>query len=59
MAPLADNLPVFWTRLIVGGIDGIVGLCLSVSLLDLSKRGIESACEFFHIDFIGYLELIR
>ncbi|QRV87514.1 hypothetical protein RhiJN_15532 [Ceratobasidium sp. AG-Ba] len=34
---------MFWTRLIVGAIYGIVGLSLGVSLLDLSRRGIEAA----------------
>ncbi|KAG8698885.1 hypothetical protein FRC09_006970 [Ceratobasidium sp. 395] len=43
LTPAANGLPMFWTRLIAGGIYGIVGLTLGVSLLDLSRRGIEAA----------------
>lgn len=43
LTPLADGLAMFWTRVIVGGICGLVGLSLGVSLLDLSRRGIEAA----------------
>lgn len=39
----ANRLPLFWTRVIVGSICGVVGLSLGVSLLDLSRRGIEAA----------------
>lgn len=42
----ANGLPLFWTRVIVGCICGVVGLALGVSLLDLSRRGIEAACEY-------------
>ncbi|CAE6420807.1 unnamed protein product [Rhizoctonia solani] len=43
LSPVADGLSLFWARVVVGGIAGTVGLCLSVSLLDLSRRGIEAA----------------
>ncbi|KAF8607475.1 hypothetical protein BDV93DRAFT_519523 [Ceratobasidium sp. AG-I] len=39
----ANGLSMFWTRVIVGCICGAVGLTLGVSLLDLSRRGIEAA----------------
>ncbi|CUA67079.1 hypothetical protein RSOLAG22IIIB_07165 [Rhizoctonia solani] len=39
----ASGLSLFWTRLIVGGLCGGVGLTLGVSLLDLSRRCIEAA----------------
>ncbi|CAE6406281.1 unnamed protein product [Rhizoctonia solani] len=43
LSPVADGLSMFWARVIVGGIAGAVGLSLSVSLLDLARRGIEAA----------------
>ncbi|KAG9127848.1 hypothetical protein FRC07_008492 [Ceratobasidium sp. 392] len=43
LIPAANGLTMFWTRLIAGSIYGIVGLTLGVSLLDLSRRGIEAA----------------
>ncbi|KAG8722000.1 hypothetical protein FRC08_008096 [Ceratobasidium sp. 394] len=43
LIPAANGLPMFWTRLIAGSIYGVVGLTLGVSLLDLSRRGIEAA----------------
>ncbi|KAH7338682.1 hypothetical protein B0J17DRAFT_658041 [Rhizoctonia solani] len=39
----ASGLSLFWTRLIVGGLCGGVGLTLGVSLLDLSRSCIEAA----------------
>jgi hypothetical protein len=41
----ANGLSMFWTRVIVGCIYGAVGLTLGISLLDLSRRGIEAARE--------------
>ncbi|CAE6465347.1 unnamed protein product [Rhizoctonia solani] len=43
LSPVADGLSMFWARVVVGGIAGAVGLSLGVSLLDLSRRGIEAA----------------
>jgi hypothetical protein len=42
----ANGLSIFWTRVIVGSIYGAVGLTLGVSLLDLSRRGIEASREW-------------
>ncbi|CAE6338438.1 unnamed protein product [Rhizoctonia solani] len=39
----ASGMSLFWTRLIVGGLCGGVGLTLGVSLLDLSRACIEAA----------------
>ncbi|CAE6419980.1 unnamed protein product [Rhizoctonia solani] len=39
----ASGLSLFWTRLIVGGLCGGVGLTLGMSLLDLSRSCIEAA----------------
>ncbi|KAH7343516.1 hypothetical protein B0J17DRAFT_642652 [Rhizoctonia solani] len=43
LSPVADGLSMFWARVVVGGIASTVGLCLGISLLDLSRRGIEAA----------------
>ncbi|QRW08984.1 transmembrane protein [Ceratobasidium sp. AG-Ba] len=39
----ASGMSLFWTRLIVGGLCGGVGLTLGVSLIDLSRRSMEAA----------------
>ncbi|KAJ1302513.1 hypothetical protein OPQ81_002832 [Rhizoctonia solani] len=39
----ASGMSLFWTRLIVGGLCGGVGLTLGISLLDLSRSCIEAA----------------
>ncbi|KAL5640103.1 hypothetical protein ACGC1H_007408 [Rhizoctonia solani] len=39
----ASGLSLFWTRLVVGGLCGGVGLTLGVTLLDLSRSCIEAA----------------
>lgn len=56
LTTVANGLSMFWTRVIVGCMCGAVGLTLGVSLLDLSRRGIEAACEFRENAF--YLGLI-
>ncbi|CAE6446357.1 unnamed protein product [Rhizoctonia solani] len=43
LSPKANGLSVFWARVIVGAIAGALGLSLSVSLMDLARRGIEAA----------------
>ncbi|QRW22081.1 hypothetical protein RhiXN_09668 [Rhizoctonia solani] len=43
VARAASGMSLFWTRLIVGGLCGGVGLTLGISLLDLSRACIEAA----------------
>ncbi|KAF8604938.1 hypothetical protein BDV93DRAFT_605807 [Ceratobasidium sp. AG-I] len=43
IARAASGISLFWSRLIVGGLCGAVGLILGVSLLDLSRRSMEAA----------------
>ncbi|KDQ21472.1 hypothetical protein BOTBODRAFT_25920 [Botryobasidium botryosum FD-172 SS1] len=38
-----QGLPLFWVRVIVGGVCGIVGLALGLSLITMARRGLEAA----------------
>ncbi|KAG6886494.1 hypothetical protein C0992_003716 [Termitomyces sp. T32_za158] len=40
---IARNKSIFWTRFIVGGACGFIGLCLGYSLLTLAKSHLEAA----------------